>query len=311
MVMKAYVRQQATSGTVALMDVPVPEIDDHEVLVEVRAFGVGVHDRYFIPSTATFPYPIGTEASGVIVATGGKVAEFEVGDAVALTSLLSPKGGPWAQFVVVPERSLMRLLEKLSFVEGAAIPVAGGAALESMKALDLKSGDALFIAGASGAIGTLVIQLAVARGIRVVGSASSKNHDDMQSLGAEMAVDYADPDWKKHVKQWMPGGMDAALAIQPGTGQDSVDVVKDGGKVVTVSGDSDRVVPERSITVQQMMHYEETRQDLIRLMSDIAAGRVRLVIERVYPFEQALDALRKTETRHARGKLVVSVEHKE
>jgi NADPH:quinone reductase-like Zn-dependent oxidoreductase len=60
-----------------------------------------------------------------------------------------------------------------------------------------------------------------------------------------------------------------------------------------------------------MMHYEETRQDLIRLMSDIAAGRVRLVIERVYPFEQALDALRKTETRHARGKLVVSVEHKE
>jgi len=311
MIMKAYVRQQARSGAVMLMDVPIPPVDEHEVLVEIRAFGVGVHDRYFIPSTAAFPYPIGTEASGVIVATGSKVADFEVGDAVALTSTLSPKGGPWAQFAVVPERSLMHLPEKLSFVEGAAIPIAGDAALESMKALGLNRGDSLFVAGASGAIGTLVIQLAVARDIRVVGSASSKNHDYIQSLGAEMAVDYAEPDWKKRVKQWMPGGVDAALAIQPGTGQDSLDVVKDGGKVITVSGDSDGVIPERGITVQQMMHHEETRQDLIRLMSDIAAGQVRLVIERVYSFEQALDALEKTETRHARGKLVVSVEHKE
>lgn len=191
--MRAYVRLGARSGVVELMDVSVPEIADHEVLVEIRAFGVGVHDRYFIPSNAAFPYPIGTEASGVIVDMGSKVAEFEVGDAVVLTSLLSPKGGPWAQFAVVPERSLIRLPEKLSFVEGAAIPIAGDAALESMKALSLKRGDSLFIAGASGAIGTLVIQLAVVRGIRVAGSASSRNHEYMRTLGADKAVDYSDP----------------------------------------------------------------------------------------------------------------------
>lgn len=308
MVMKAYARQGARSSAVALVGVPIPEVGDHEVLVEVRAFGVGVHDRYFIPATATFPYPIGTEAAGVIAATGRSVTTFKVGEAVVLTNVLSPKGGPWAPFAVAPEQTLIRLPEKMSFVEAAAIPIAGNAALESMKSLALKRGESLFIAGASGAIGTLLIQMAAARGIRVAGSASPKNHDHMHALGAELAVDYADPDWPLKVRAWMPEGVDAALAIQPGTGQGCVTVVRTGGRVVTVSGDNASVVPERGIRVEQMMHHPETRQELIQLISDIAEGRVRLVIERVYPFEQALDALSKTETRHARGKLVVSLE---
>ena len=172
----------------------------------------------------------------------------------------------------------------MSFVEGAAICIAGKTALESMRALNLNSGDTLFIAGASGATGTLVIQLAV----------------------AQKSVDYSDPNWKWHVKQWLPEGVTAALAIQPGTVEDSMVLVKDGGKVITVSGD-DQVKPKRDISVRQIQHHKDTKEALITLISDISAGYLQLVIERVYPFLQALEALRKTETRHARGKSVVRV----
>lgn len=304
--MNASVRTNPHDQNVELMEVPVPEISDEEVLVKVEAFGVGIHDRYFIPNDADFPYTIGTEAAGVIAKIGGSGAQFQVGERVMLTSVLQPKGGCWAEYVAVPQSSLIPMPDEMAFTTAAAIPVAGKTALESMRALNLNAGDTLFVAGASGAIGTLVIQLAAARGIRVIGSASPENHEYMRSLGAEEAVDYSAPNWKQQVKEWMPEGVSAALAIQPGTADDSIDVVKDGGTVVTVSGDT--VPSRRNIKVFQFEHHQETQQAVAQLVSDIDEGGVRLVLEHIYPFKQALDALQKTETRHARGKLVVCLD---
>lgn len=303
--MKAFVRISAENKRVELKKVAIPEIDKDEVLVKVQAFGVGIHDRYFIPTNVTFPYPIGTEAAGIITKTGIVVSDFQSGDRVILSSSLQLKGGCWAQYVAVSSKMLIPMPDEIDFIQGASVPVAGKTAIESMRALNLKVGETLFVAGASGAIGTLIIQLAKNQGIRVIGSASSKNHAYMLSLGAEKAVDYSSPDWKDQVKQWVPGGVDAALAIQLGTGEDSMDVVKDGGKVITVSGD--KVDSERNIIVQQFQHQLDIQQAIGMLIEDIDAGKVHPVIEQVYSFERALEALKKTETRHARGKLVVSM----
>ncbi len=302
--MKAFVRINAVSNHIELQDVAIPEIEKDEVLVKVHAFGVGIHDRYFIPTNAKFPYPIGTEAAGVITKIGNTVSDFQTGDRVILSSSMQLKGGCWAEYVVVPTNMLISMPDEIDFVTGASIPVAGKSAIESMNALDLKKGNTLFVAGASGAIGTLIIQLAKIQGVRVIGSASSKNHEYMQSLGAEKTVNYLNPDWKNQVKQWVPGGVDASLAIQPGTGKDSMDVVKDGGKVITVSGD--KVDAIRNITVDQFQHKLSIHHAIGKLVKAIDSGEVKPVIEHVYLFEQALDALKKTETRHARGKLVVS-----
>jgi NADPH:quinone reductase-like Zn-dependent oxidoreductase len=129
----------------------------------------------------------------------------------------------------------------------------------------------------------------------------------MRSLGAELAVDYRDPSWPEQVKEWAPGGVDAALPIVPGIAIGCLPVVRDGGHLVTVSGDADSVPPERGIRVEQFQHRPDVGADLAKLVEDIAAGRVRLVLERVYDFEDAVAALEKTETRRARGKLVVKV----
>lgn len=302
--MRAFVRTDASSDVVALADVPVPEVGEHEVLVGVRAFGVGIHDRYFIPPDARFPYVIGTEAAGAVIETGAGVATFAPGDRVMLSSALNSKGGSWAELVVVGEDSLTRLPDALDLQTAAGIPVAGKTAVESLHTLGLCEGETLFVAGASGAIGTLVIQMAATRGVRVVGSASAPNHDYLLSLGAEKAVDYNVSDWQEQIRGWAAGGVDAALAIQPSTGAQSQFVVREGGHLVTVSGDA--FEPERDIRVEQFAHRADARGDMVELLNEIADGRIRVVLERIYPFTEAVAALEKTETRHARGKLVVA-----
>lgn len=305
-VMKAIgLRRPEQMQDLTLMDIPIPEIDDNEVLVRIQAVGVGIHDRWWLPSNPRFPHAIGLEGAGVIASAGSEVTGFKPGDRVMFSSAQQPKGGTWAEFAAVSAAGLIPIPDNLKFTDAAALPVAGTTALEGIKALKLDQDDTVFMAGASGAIGTLAIQLATMRGYRIAASASAKNHEHMLSLGAELALDYRDPDWAKPVLRWMPGGVDAALAIQPGTGAISMQVVRDGGRVVTISGD--QISPERNITVEQVMHHSETRKELSQLAADVAASRVRVVVERVYPFEWGLEALQKTETRHARGKVVLTM----
>lgn len=303
--MKAFVRIDAANQEVKLEDVPLPEMQADEVLIKVKAFGVGIHDRYFIPKDVKFPYIIGSEGSGIIAEIGKQVSDFAIGDRVIFTTTLQPQGGSWAEYAISKQAVLIPLPNNVTFSQGATVPVAGKTALECMRALKLEKDDTLFIAGASGAIGTLVIQLAAKRGINISASASEKNHDYMESLGVEKAVDYNDPDWENKIIAWSKDGVTAALAIQPGTGKDSIKVVKNGGKLITVSGDNAEVFPERNIVVQQMGHHDDTQDKVVELVKAISKNEIQIVIEKEYPFEKALEALEKTETRHARGKLIV------
>lgn len=103
-------------------------------------------------------------------------------------------------------------------------------------------------------------------------------------------------------------GVDAALAIQPGTESAAIKVVKEAGKVITVSGYNAESIPsERSITVAQLEHDDATQKEVALLVLSIADGTIQTEIEAQYPFEKALAALEKTETRHARGKVVVTM----
>lgn len=287
-----------------LMEISVPAISPDEVLVRMRAIGVGLHDRYTTPGGVTFPYPIGVEGAGIVEAVGSAVTTHLVGDRVMFSGL-HPKGGAWAEYAAIDATMLMPIPARLDFPEAAALPVAGTTALAGVKALQLKSGDSVFIAGASGAIGTMAIQLAAQRGYRVAASSSPRNHAYMKSLGAELTADYRDPAWADQVTQWIPGGVDAALAIQRGTGQSSLAAVRDGGRIVTISGDQVRA--DRGIVVEQVMHSPETREEFLDVAAEIASGRMQVVIEQTFPFDQAVAALEKTETGHARGKVIVTI----
>ncbi|ARJ38956.1 quinone oxidoreductase [Sporosarcina ureae] len=304
--MKAIVKQSAKTNDIALLEVPVPEINNDELLIEVRAIGVGIHDEYFLPQNISYPYTIGIEAAGVVQEVGSSVSSYEKGDRIAFISMLQPKGGTWAEYVAVHKDSLsFRIPENMTFEQAAAIPVAGNTALKAIEPLQLRPGNSIFIAGASGAIGTFLIQLAKEKGYVVASSASKRNHQYMKELGADFTVDYRDANWQQQITDWMPGGVDAAIAVQPKTTTDSMKVVKDGGHVTSISGD--QVPSERGVSVEIVSHQLDIRNELSRMVKRIADNDMKLVIEEVYPFAEGFEALKKTQTRHARGKLVLSM----
>ncbi|HLV40978.1 MAG TPA: zinc-binding dehydrogenase [Brumimicrobium sp.] len=117
----------------------------------------------------------------------------------------------------------------------------------------------------------------------------------MKSLGADKTVDYKDEKWTEEVKTWSNGGVTKALAIQPNTEFDSIKAVQDGETLITVSGYGSTIQSEREINVRQMGHELFTTKELSKLADDIAEGKIQLVIEKEYSFENALEALEKTE----------------
>lgn len=301
---KAFVKQAETKSDVVMRTVPAPTVGEREVLVRVQAVGVGIHDEYFHPPIGKAPYVIGIEAAGIVEEVGAGVDGYGIGDRIAFVSPMQAKGGTWAEYAVVStDAIIVRIPDGMPFAQAAAVPVAGSTVLRAFHALDPKPGEAVFIAGASGAIGTLAIQLAAACGCQVVASASPKNHDYMIGLGARQAVDYRHPNWQNHVRQEYPTGVDAVIAIQPGTAAPSTAVVRDGGRVIAISGD--QFAPERGIALHQVPHLLDVSEELADLMERIAAGDVRITIEEAYAFARGLEALQKASTRHARGKSVL------
>lgn len=173
-----------------------------------------------------------------------ETAGFQRGDRIAFVSSPQPKGGTWAEYAAVKASSLlMPLPAAADFVH----------------------------AGASVATGTLGIRLARQRQWRVAASASAGNHPYLRSLGAEMVVDYRTPTRVQRLRQWMPDGVDAALAVPPGTAEET------------------------------LPHVVDTGPEMRQLMADVAAGSIHVELEQVYPFDDALAALAKVQTRRARG----------
>ncbi len=307
--MKAFVKQNTESNEFVLMEVPIPNIDAHEILVEVKAIGVGIQDGYFFPQNMNFPYPIGIEGAGIIKKVGEEVADFQVGDHVSFISVLEPKGGVYAEYAVLGQKSvIVQIPTGMSFIQAAAIPVAGNTMAKVIKALQLKPNETLFIAGASGANGTIAIQLAKELGCIVSSSASEVNHEYMKALGVTKAVDYHDPNWMRQILDAFPGGVDAAIAIQPQTSASSMGIVKEGGKIISVSGD--QFMTERHITAVFFPYQMDVKNALIDIMHKIVSGEMKLFIEKVYDFEEALLALEKVRTRRARGKSVIVITDK-
>src|SRR5690625_7796909 len=103
--MKAFVRTSATTQEIELQEVAIPKIQADEVLIKVEAFGVGIHDRYFIPSEVKFPYVIGSEGAGTILEKGSEVTDFNNGDKVIFTTILQMQGGSWAEYAEIGRAS--------------------------------------------------------------------------------------------------------------------------------------------------------------------------------------------------------------
>ena len=301
--MKAIVKTDKDLDEFKYVEVEIPEIDENEILVKMKAIGLGVHDAYFIDPSVKYPYIIGLEGAGEIVKLGSNVEKYKLNDRIAFVSLNQKKGGTWAEYAVISNNSLIiPIPDEISFELAASLPIAGGTALRALEAMNMSHGQSLFISGGSGAIGSLLIQLAVKSGLMVSASSSDQNQEYMKRLGAIHTVDYLSPNWIHDVKEWSYSGVDGVITIPRNTSKPCLELLKPGGKILSVSND---VIESQDALVIPYPFNSPIRKSLLNLFKQVDEEEIFVFVDETYPLEEAIEALRIRQKGHARGKTII------
>jgi NADPH2:quinone reductase len=279
-------------------ELPTPQPGPGQFLVEVTGAGVGRWDvkiRQGQFGARTFPYVPGSELSGLIVGVGEGAGPFASGAAV----FGRPVTGGYADYAVVDADAVAAAPTGLDLAAAGAMPVGAVTALEGIDDhLRLGPGETVLVAGAAGGVGSFVVQIARARGARVVATASPANHQYLAGLGADRALDYHG-DWVQEA-----AGVDAAFDCVGGaTWEGCVEAVRAGGRAVTIAaspdqaGRDDLTVSGFSVTV--------SRARLEEAASLVEHGQVRVEISARLPLDEAARAHELIDSGHTRGKIVL------
>jgi NADPH:quinone reductase-like Zn-dependent oxidoreductase len=306
--MKAIVAHQYGGPEVLkLEEIPVPEPKDNEVLVRVIASGVNPADPLILNGKFAkefgthLPLILGYDMAGVVVKTGAKVTKLKVGDPVYAYLLW---GGGWAEYCISNEGESSIKPKSLSFVDASAVPLAGLTAWQALIDIGkIQSGQTVLIHGGSGGVGSFAIQIAKARGARVIATASTANQDLLKQLGADVAIDYTKQNWESTVH-------DVDFALLPVGGETmkrTYGVMKKGGIVATLISRADPAeLEKRGIRGAPIFSHPEANE-LGEITKLIDAGKVKSVVTQILPLTDAAKADEQAETHHTRGKIVLKI----
>ncbi|MCY7287632.1 MAG: NADP-dependent oxidoreductase [Cryobacterium sp.] len=258
--------------------------------------GIDVKLRRGMNPKATFPVVPGLDVAGVVDEVG-ESADASIGAEI----LGVADGGSYAEFALVSHWATKP--DDLSWELAAAIPTVGEAAFRALKHLDLHPGETLLIAGAAGSVGGLATQLAVSRGVRVIGSAAAVDQDRLRSYGA-IAVRY-DQDWVSEVRKVAPDGVDAALDTA-GTGvlPQLIDLAGGPKRVITIA---DFRAEKYGVRFTGGDSGDRAWESLEQLSALALSGKLDLPIGRSYQLIDAAVAHADLESEHGLGKLILTV----
>jgi NADPH:quinone reductase-like Zn-dependent oxidoreductase len=296
-----------------LMDLEPPPVAPDGVLLRVRAAGLNPVDwktregRQADRFPYHFPLILGWDAAGIVEEVGAAVTWFRPGDEVfGYLRRHELEYGTYAEFATAPEGFFAPKPPSLSFEEAAALPLAALTAHQGLEAIGLRGGETLYVGGGSGGVGHFVVQLAVARGARVIATASARNQEFLRSLGAE-PVDYeeAGDDLVALVRDLAThDGVDAAFDLLGGDGQEEAfAVLRRGGRIVSIVSPPER----RDHYEVNYVFARPSGYDLAEMSDLIAEGGLRPHVEATFPLERAADAMERLEAGHVRGKLVLTI----
>ena len=330
--MKAFVVDKYKKNRpLRLVNVPEPELQGGEVLVQVHATGVNLLDskirdgefKLILPYRP--PFVLGHDVAGTIVKAGPQVKRFKVGDEVYARPR-DHRIGTFAELIAMNEADVALKPKNLSMEEAASIPLVGLTAWQALVEVGkVRPGQKVFIQAGSGGVGTFAIQLAKHLGATVATTTSAKNAELVKSLGADVIIDYNAQDFEK-----LLSGYDLVLNSQDSKTLDkSLAVLKPGGQIVSISGPPDpafarqlRLNPflkllmrflSRGIRRKAKNHHvsfsflfmRAEGQQLSKITTLIESGMINPVVDRVFPFENTNDALTYVETGRAKGKVVI------
>jgi NADPH:quinone reductase-like Zn-dependent oxidoreductase len=318
---------------VAFADVSRPALKPDEILVQVHAVGLNPIDTMIPKGTFKpmlkfqLPATMGSDLAGVVVEVGSRVTRFKPGDAV-FASIFDLGTGALAEFAVVPENAAALKPSNLDFVQAASIPMVGLTSWQALKErAKLKPGQKVFIPAGSGGIGTFAIQLAKQLGAKVGTTTSTGNVELVKSLGADEVIDYKQQEFEKVLRNY-----DAVLGTVRGDAiEKSLQILKPKSNVVSLVGPPDaafargrsmgffftfvfgllsrkiiRHARKRGAEYSFLFVHPDGRQ-LAEIGKLLEAERIRPVIDKVFPFDRAKEALAYLEKGRAKGKVVVQM----
>jgi NADPH:quinone reductase-like Zn-dependent oxidoreductase len=328
--MKAIVRDTYGSPDVLrLEEVEKPVPAEGEVLVKIHATSINQADWHLLTAdiflvrlmSGGLRTPrqriLGADVAGVVEAVGPNVTQDRPGDAVFGDASGGGAGGMGglAEYVAVPASALVPLPANLSFDEAAALPMAAVTALQGLRDVgQIRPGQKALIQGASGGVGTFAVQIAKALGTEVTAVCSTRNMDQARALGADHVIDYTKEDFTV--------GSERYDLIFAANGYHTLSEYKralaPGGRYVMAGGASKqmfealllgRLVFGGGNRKMGVVSAKPSRQDLEIIRKLVETGKVIPCIDRRYPLEQAAEALRYLGAGHARGKVVITMDH--
>lgn len=308
-----------------LRDVEKPAPKDNEILIRIHAASVNPADWHHMHGTpAVLVRPttglrkhkdprLGIDLAGQVEAVGRDVTQFQPGDDV-----FGPRHGALAEYVCTQGKAFVLKPAKLTFEQAAAIPVAGLTALQGLRDKgQLQPGQKVLINGAAGGVGTFAVQIAKAFGAEVTAVCSTQNVDLVRSLGADHVIDYTREDFTRSGRRYD--------LIFDNMGNHSLSayrrILTPKGTYVMVGAEKDRWIKPLPRLIglfllsrfvsQKMVFFISTanKEDMSFLKALSEAGKLTPVLDRCYPLEQASEAMRYLGKGHARGKVIVTVNH--
>jgi NADPH:quinone reductase-like Zn-dependent oxidoreductase len=314
-------------------NLPLPTLKPDEMLVHVYAASVNPVDNMIM--TGIFkpvlhfqlPATLGSDLAGVVAEVGSGVTRFKPGDAV-FANIFDLGTGAIAEFAVVPENLAALKPANLDFVQAASIPMVGLTSWQALKErINLRAGQKIFIPAGAGGIGTFAIQLAKYLGAKVGTTTSTGNVELVRGLGADEVVDY-----KKQEFENVLCGYDAVLGTVRGDAiEKSLGILKPGGQVVSLVGPLDaafarvrrlnffltfvfglmsrrimRLAKKRDLTYSFLFARPDGAQ-LAEIGKLLEAKSIRPVIDKVFPFDQAKEALEYLAQGRSKGKVVIKL----
>ncbi|MEV6314472.1 NADP-dependent oxidoreductase [Streptomyces sp. NPDC051776] len=297
----------AYGETPRITEQPEPKVGPDTVLVRTKAAGVNPVDWKITEGYlgqlvyADFPLVPGWDVAGVVERVGVSVTEFAPGDEViGYNRQDHVQNGTYAELVPAPVRVLARKPASLSWQQAAGLPLAGLTAYQSLSAVQVGKSDTILVNAAAGGVGSLAVQIAVARGARVIGTSSEAKHDYLRSLGAE-PVAYGDG-LVGRVRSLAPEGVDAAFDFVGGDAvAASLELVKSPARVVSIA---DHTVAERG---GRYLFVRPSSEDLTALGELADAGKLTVHVEKELPLAEVAEAFRISQEGRTRGKIVLLV----
>jgi len=333
--MRAYVLEHygGPEGS-RLMDVRAPVPGPRDILVEVRAAGLNPVDFKFRQGKLRailrprLPFVLGNELAGEVIAVGGDVKRFRVGDRV-FARVAKDRAGAFAEQVCVDEVHAAHMPRDLDFTAAAAVPLAGLTALQALRdELGVKPGQKVLISGGAGGVGTFAIQIAKWLGADVTTTASQRGEPLVRSLGCDEVIDYTSQDISKAGRRF-----DAGFDLIGGnTLEQMFEIMKPGTKIVSVAA-----LPEPQTAIRDLggrralsaifwlisygirsrarragisyryLFMHPGGSDLAQLAELIEQGKLKVTVDRTYPFANISEALAYLESGRAKGKVVVTM----